>query len=389
MSSLSPEESELTLAPVRLLIFQGTPFCNIDCTYCYLPNRTDKARMSLRTVDAATTQLAAQDLVANRVDVLWHAGEPLTLSHEFYEEAFGIIDTRLAASAVRHKIQTNGLLITDRWIELFQKWRVSVGISLDGPPDIHDRYRRARSGAGTSDRVLEGADKLKSSGLGLSVICVLTKDSIEQPHRLFDFFEDLGVEEIAFNIDEAEGPYLASSHDPATAHVKFRSFLLNYFQLVISSNSRQRVRELTRGLMYIFRKTIKSDYETLPISILTVGHDGTVGTFSPELFGLVHSEFGPLSFGNVHDPELFGKLRRDARLIDVFKSIQRGIDACERECGYFEICKGGMPANKLGEHGTFEVTETLACRFKRQAVADAAVEIVNAGLLGSNTDDAC
>jgi uncharacterized protein len=311
--------------------------------------------------------------------VLWHAGEPLVLPVEFYERAFAIIEAELRFSALRHKMQTNATLLDARWIDLFKKWDVAVGVSLDGPPHIHDHHRMTRSGQPTSARVMKGVALLKDAGLALNVICVLTRESIGKPEELFDYFENVGVDSIGFNIDEAEGPHLTSSHEGDEGSAAFRTFLLRYFELVVASNSKQTVRELVRGLGSVFRKDIESSDETVPIRVLTVGHNGDFGTFSPELFGLQHPKSGPLIFGNVGDVDAFRKLPHDARFRDILHSIRRGIAACAASCTYFDVCKGGLPSNKLGEHGTFEATETTACKFKRQAVTDAVVDLLLTG----------
>jgi uncharacterized protein len=209
------------------------------------------------------------------------------------------------------------------------------------------------------------------------VICVLTRDSIDKPGELFDFFEGMAVDGVGFNIDEAEGPHVASSHQSSMSpRSEFRNFLLRYFERVVSTNSKQSVRELKRGLNNIFQKEHRSSYETLPIRVLTVGHNGDFGTFSPELFGLQHPEFGQLVFGNVSDPSAFRTLGTNPRLLAVNESILRGIEACSKTCSYFEVCRGGVPSNKLGEHGTFEATETIACQFRVKAVTDATVELM-------------
>ena len=381
MASMARQATELRLSPVELLIFQGTPFCNIDCSYCYLPDRANRSRISLETIATTCRHLARDGLVADNPEVLWHAGEPLVLPLEFYERAFATIEAELGVSAIRHKVQTNATLINDRWIDFFKAWQVSVGVSLDGPPHIHDRHRMTRSRGPTSERVLASIARLKQAGLKLSVICVLTRHSIDKPEELFAFFELIGVDGVGFNIDEAEGPHLYSSHDGGDALETFRRFLRRYFEMVIANNSKQNVRELTRGLGSVFRKQAEPSDETIPIRVLTVGHNGDFATFSPELFGLNHPEFGPLIFGNVADPRAFQRLPRDPRFLGILQSIRRGIDACAESCTYFEICKGGLPSNKLGEHGTFEATETVACRFKRQAVADAVVELLLEGNL--------
>ncbi|MGD9712444.1 MAG: cyclophane-forming radical SAM/SPASM peptide maturase GrrM/OscB [Thermomicrobiales bacterium] len=375
------KSAALELSPVELLVFQATPFCNIDCKYCYLPDRASKSRISLDTIRTTCRQLAADGLVSATLDVLWHAGEPLVLPTDFYEAAFEIIGRELAGVAIQHRFQTNATLLDASWADFLRRHRVAVGISSDGPPRLHDRYRTTRAGRSTSAQVVAGVEALKRAGFEPHVICVLTRESIGSAYELFEFFESIGVVSVGFNADQAGGPYAHSSHDGVDPLPRFRQFLRDYFRLVRESGSKQHVRELTDGLKAVFKPEIQTSIEAVPLKVLTVSHSGDFGTFSPDLLGLRHPEFGELTFGNVHEPEVFSRLREDARFARVYNSICLGIQACERECGYFEVCKGGVPAAKFGEHGTFEATETIACKFNRQAKTDAVVDLVLSGLL--------
>ena len=146
----------------RLLVLQPTPFCNIDCDYCYLPNRQDKSRMSMGTVALAARRLADDQLAGPSLTVVWHSGEPLVLPPSFYEEAFDTIADAIGRDCkVTHSIQTNGTLINDQWCELFARRNVQIGVSVDGPADLHDRHRRTRNGKGPHHKVLAGMALLR------------------------------------------------------------------------------------------------------------------------------------------------------------------------------------------------------------------------------------
>jgi uncharacterized protein len=93
----------------------------------------------------------------------------------------------------------------------------------------------------------------------------------------------------------------------------------------------------------------------------------------PDLYDAAHPELEPFRLGKVYEADAFKRLGNNPRLIGLLRLIRRGIDACEGSCGYFQVCRGGLPANKFGEHKTLEATETTACRFKQQAVTDAVV----------------
>jgi len=150
----------------RLLILQPTPFCNIDCSYCYLPDRGDRSRMTVETVAAVAQRLLEDGLLGPELSVVWHAGEPLAAPPDFYEAAFGVLQQALGAhSELTHCIQTNATLIDERWCELFLRHGVKIGVSIDGPAALHDRHRRTRGGRGTHAQVMRGVALLRRHGI--------------------------------------------------------------------------------------------------------------------------------------------------------------------------------------------------------------------------------
>src|SRR5277367_5769069 len=125
---------------LRLLVVQPTPFCNIDCRYCYLPDRASKAVVEQQTLVNLFTQLFATGWARDRMTVVWHAGEPMVLPIAFYRDAFAMIAALKPADlALTHSFQTNGTLIDEDWCAFFKEERVSLGVSIDGPQRFHDR----------------------------------------------------------------------------------------------------------------------------------------------------------------------------------------------------------------------------------------------------------
>src|SRR5277367_4615305 len=108
---------------IETVVVQPTPFCNINCTYCYLPQRDLKTVMQQSTIATLFAKIFASGWISQGLTVIWHAGEPLVVPVSFYETAFAAIETlRPAGLQLRHSFQTNGMLITPRWCELFKKW---------------------------------------------------------------------------------------------------------------------------------------------------------------------------------------------------------------------------------------------------------------------------
>lgn len=115
---------------IDTVVLQPTPFCNIACKYCYLPQRSDTSSMRIETVEAVFRAVFASGWSRDHLTVIWHAGEPLVMPVAYYEAAFELIERlRPPQIEVRHAIQTNGMLINTAWCELFKRWHVGVGVS--------------------------------------------------------------------------------------------------------------------------------------------------------------------------------------------------------------------------------------------------------------------
>jgi len=359
----------------RLLVLQPTPFCNIDCSYCYLPQRDDRSRMDLATVRLAARRLREDGLLAAELAVVWHAGEPLVLPPAYYEAAFAALAEELPGVAVRQAVQTNATLIDDAWCEFFLRHRVSLGVSVDGPAELHDRYRRTRAGRGTHARVLRGIERLRAHGVPFHAIAVVGAATLAAPDAFYDWFAAQGITELGCNFDEAEGPHRHSSlAGVEAAHGEFIARLLER-----SRGGPVTVRELAAA-WHALREPLPlwqwkhhawpENTQVQPLALVTVAHDGGFCTFSPELLGQSAAGWGGFVLGNVHRGGYLQALQ-GAAFARQWQGIRRGIEACAARCAYFGVCGGGAPVNKFYEHGDFAATETLYCRSMVQRPFDA------------------
>ena len=363
------EFESLELTPLQLLIMQGTSFCNIDCTYCYLPNRQVAKRMSTETVDAVCADLMTAPFVGEQFTMAWHAGEPLVAGVPFYRHAVESAKRLEHRNCrVSHSIQTNATLVNDEWCDFFREADIRLGVSLDGPAFIHDRYRKTRGGNGTHARVLRGVERLRRHGIDFHVICVLTRDSLDYPDEIFRFFASSGVTRVGFNIDETEGIHEVSSMNEPRVGEAFRVFLTRFYELAASGGMEVREFELLRRVIRSGRFH-KVNRQCLPFSILSVGTDGNVSAFSPELLSTRHARYDHFVFGNIHQ-QSFMSMLDSVHFRRVHNEIRAGVQRCRDSCEYFALCGGGAPSNKAFENGTFDSTETTTCRLTKQAVID-------------------
>lgn len=170
------------------LIVKATRLCNLRCSYCYDWRAGAGNTMSFDTL----ARLLARTLTPSDHDVVgfdWHGGEPTLLPLTFFKKALHLQDRfRRPRQVVTNVIQTNATLITSEWARFFAENSFDVGISIDGPADVHDRYRLDRAGRPTLARTLDGLARLRDHGIEPGIGVVVDRAGLEAgPAALFDF----------------------------------------------------------------------------------------------------------------------------------------------------------------------------------------------------------
>jgi uncharacterized protein len=356
-----------------LIVLQATTLCNINCSYCYLPDRAQNTRMSQDVLRATFDSVLASSLVSDPVMFLWHLGEPLAASPGFYEEAFALAarTARRYGRRVRHAFQTNATLVNNTWIELIKRHDVLVGISVDGPAFIHDRARITRRGSGTHASVMRGVARLQGAGLRFGAISVLTDFTLDYPDEFYDFFVSSGIRNVAFNIDEIEGVHRHSSLASAGSVDRYRDFLTRVLKRAEYHHGAVKIREVWANMSVLaFGAVEPSNSTNKALAILTVDHLGNMSSFSPELVAARTAGVRKFTMGNVLTDSLEEMLENPV-FRDVRCEIAAGVQLCRDTCDYWSFCGGGSPSNKFFEHGRFDVSETRNCHVHKKATVDA------------------
>lgn len=353
-----------------LLVLQATPFCNINCSYCYLPDRNNHEVISKEVVSRVIRRIIEDGLLGPTLEVLWHAGEPLSVPIEKYRYLIREID-RLThgKTKITYSFQTNGTLINQEWCDFFRSINAQVGISIDGPELIHNSNRVTRNGKGTFTQVMRGIETIKTNEIPFYALCVLTRKSIEKAEEMFNFFQTLNCDGVCFNVEEIECSNLTSSLKYGNAFLETEKFFLKYFSLFENSGASHWVREYDHTIRRLFSQTVINAM-VRPFEIISVDYKGNYSTFSPELLNCQLKNGEHCTLGNVlHEDVSF----RDALSKCTWANdIYRGVERCKRTCKYFDICGGGSPSSKLSENGTFDSTESIYCRLGLQAPVNAA-----------------
>jgi uncharacterized protein len=370
---------------IDLLVVQPTPFCNIDCKYCYLPDRNSKAVVAPQTLHNLFSQVFASGWVQNCLSVVWHAGEPMVLPIAFYRDAFAMIESlRPRDLSVVHSFQTNGTLIDEAWCTFFTEARVNLGVSADGPRHLHDRNRVTRSGRGTFDRAIAGIRLLRRREVPFHVISVLSSASMAAPQEMFDFYVAEGIEQVCFNVEESEGDHVSESFGDSDAEAAYYRFLSEFWRLAAAAPGKITfLREIEQALQQVIRPKEAAFRNQLvePFAITSMDWAGNISTFSPELLGLKNPAYDDFLLGNINRDALVDLPRRPV-FARMFADIVAGVAMCRDSCEYFSVCGGGEPVNKLAENGSFASTETSYCRLTKMRATDLvldALERVPAG----------
>ena len=354
---------------LELLVIQPTPFCNLNCEYCYLPDRSSTARMSESVLRRTFEQVLSSGFARGSLTVVWHAGEPLVVPIAYYEDAIAMLaELNTTSLTIHHALQTNATLINAAWCEFIKRHHVRVGVSVDGPAFLHDARRKTRSGRGTHARVMQGIACLQAHDIDFHVISVLTRDSLNYPDELFQFYVDHNLRRVGFNIEEVEGVNLASSlASDASEHVG--RFFARMCEL--NASAALQIREFDGLVDFIARGSgfIERNQENTPLRIINVDSAGNFSTFSPELLGLKSATYGDFVLGNVMRDNL-ASVAASPKFQRICTDVDDGIARCKATCEYFGLCGGGSPSNKYFENGTFASAGTLHCALSKKAVVD-------------------
>jgi uncharacterized protein len=336
------------------VVMQPTTLCNLDCAYCYLPERAVDKRMPVEVARAVAESVNAWAAANDRFSVVWHGGEPLASGRAHLGGLMAPFD------GVEHHVQTNATLVDDAWCAFFEEHEVRVSVSVDGPAELN-AARVTRGGAPSYDRVLRGIAALRRHGIAFSALCVVSQPRPGLAAHLYDYFLDLGCDVLGINIEEQEGVNARSNAFAADATRAFWAELVTAWR----ADPRIHVREVEWTLRYAGAVLTGTEDDVLPRAldpIPTIAVDGRVFLLSPELAGFTDPTYGDFASGNVLTTPLRHILTGAVDSAGWVREYLAGVEACRASCPYFGFCGGAHAANRYFEHGRFDGTETNHCR---------------------------
>ena len=206
---MSPPESDTTrpIPPFQVMAKPIGPRCNLDCAYCYYTEKdglypdTRNFRMDDGTLETYVRDYMASQAAHEPPEIwfAWQGGEPTLLGLRFFQKVVDL-QARYAppGTTVRNAIQTNGVTLDGEWAAFFRENRFLVGLSIDGPKALHDRFRLDRRGRPTFDRVMKGLAHLRDGGVEFNALTVVHRHNVRQPRQVYRFLRDAGIDFIQF-----------------------------------------------------------------------------------------------------------------------------------------------------------------------------------------------
>jgi len=305
------------------------------------------------------------------VELVWHGGEPLAVGRARFVELLEPFEPLRQAGGIQHKVQTGATLITDAWCELFERFEIGVGVSIDGPRPVNER-RVDRAGRPMFDRILAGIETLNRHDIPFIVLAVVGHDSTSQAASVLDFLRDVGTRWVGFNIEAKEGANVDGDTPPIDQARRFWRDTFTWCQ----HNREVTVREVDRLLGFLGLEPATRNADARHDLIPTIGWNGDVVLLSPELLGAREDRYRDFIAGNLLVDSLSTILSRAADLRYV-QEFLIGLERCKATCEFFSYCQGAHAGDRYFEHGTFTATETEHCKTSVQAPVLALADLVN------------
>ncbi len=367
-----------------------TERCNINCTYCYVFNKGDESYkthdpyMHADMIEALADYLVAGavDTGATHIKIDFHGGEPLMMKKHRFDAMCALFESKIAPKYdLNFSLQTNGMLVDDDWIQLFRRYNIGVGVSLDGPEAANDAERVDHFGRGTYQRAKKGLDLLiaaRREGLipGLGILTV-ANPALEAQTLYKHFVHDMEIDSIDFllPIDSHE------SFDAANegAYGDFLCELYDTWRLDNDSTVHVRIMETVRGFLFGGLDVSSQYWEARNggNTIITVASNGDIGPDD----SLRTLNLGIFSKFNIKTSSLVEFLA-SSEIQEITRAENSLPDGCW-DCSWQAMCRGGAAngrmINRFSSADGFN-TRSILCESLQKFYAHAAADALRLGL---------
>lgn len=355
---------EKTISPFSKPLYVMTKpvgaICNLACKYCYYLEKTNlyKENTSKFVMSDSLLEKFIEEYINSQtmpqVLFTWHGGETLMRPLSFYQKVVELQKKYANGRTIDNCIQTNGTLLNDEWCEFFRDNHWLVGISIDGPQEFHDEYRKNKQGKPSFMKVMQGIHLLNKHQVEWNAMAVVNDYNADYPLEFYHFFKELGCHYIQFTpIVERIHPHADGRH---LAHVLQKEEKLADFSVSPE--------QWGNFLCTIFDEWVKNDVGEYFIQIFdatlanwmgaqpgvctmapTCGHAGVM-EFNGDVYSCDHFVFPEFKLGNIYEKSLI-EMMYSEKQIQFGQQKRDSLPNKCKECNYLFACNGECPKNRF------------------------------------------
>lgn len=324
------------------------PICNLNCSYCYYLDKQNlypDTGHFLMTDDILEKYIVKQIQASpeSMINFSWHGGEPFLAGIDFFKKVRRLQSVHIpAGKTIVNGIQTNGTLINDEWCRFLSEEGFIIGISIDGPAELHNIYRRTKDDSTTCEKVIRGFQLLKKHAIVPEILCVVNDENVKHPLIIYNFFKQLGARYITFIplVEPEPGSSSGASRKSVPAE-EFGLFLTAIFNEWVEKD----IGEIKIQIFEEAARTAFNQEHTLCIFRLNCGGVPVV-EHTGDFYSCDHYVEKDHFLGNIRDHSLSYFLESDQqRRFGMIKSVT--LPKYCIECEVRSMCNGECPKNRF------------------------------------------
>ncbi|MEA4996502.1 MAG: anaerobic sulfatase-maturation protein [Petrimonas sp.] len=335
--------------------------CNLDCDYCYY---LEKANLYTEKKNHVMSEELLEKFIKEYIEsqtmpqvlFTWHGGETLMRPLSFYKKAVELQKKYAGGRQIDNSIQTNGTLLTDDWCRFFKENNFLVGISIDGPQEFHDEYRRDKMGRPSFHKVMRGLELLNKHGVEYNCMAVVNDYNVDFPLEFYRFLKTTGSRFIQFTpiverILKKNSPLKLATAVDRTDAVELAPFSVSpekWGRFLCAIFDEWVKEDVGQFFVQLFDSTLANwvgEQPGLCTMARTCGHAGVM-EFNGDVYSCDHFVFPEYRLGNIYASPLASMMYSDEQLTfgsDKFDKLPR---QC-KECDFLFACYGECPKNRF------------------------------------------
>lgn len=361
--------------PLYVMTKPAGASCNLACEYCYYLEKLQLYRHDARHVmsDEMLERFVKQYIESQTMQQVlfcWHGGETLMRPLSFYEKVVRLQRQYAQGKQIDNVIQTNGTMIDDRWAQFFHDQGWLVGVSIDGPEEFHDEYRRNKAGRPSWRQVMRGINCLNKHQVEWNAMAVVNDFNADYPLDFYQFFKDIGCHYLQFTpiveriSTHPDGRHLASMADDVQAELADFSVTPEQWGHFLCTVFDQWVRNDVGSTFVQLFDTTLANWMGMEGSLCTMarecGHAGVM-EYDGDVYSCDHFVFPEYKLGNICDntlTEMMYSERQRAFGQNKYRSLPQQCKSCQ----YLFACHGECPKNRFSETAQGEPGLNYLCQ---------------------------